>query len=207
MYVYYSGLIDAKLRNSGQTCIAPNRIYVQEGIYDEFIARLTECMKKIRTGSGFDENVTIGPLISERAREKVHKHVEDAVARGGRLLLDGRAVLTETGLKDQDGFFFHPTLITDLHDEALISSEETFGPLLAVRKFSTEKEGIELANRTEVGLAAYVYTRDVSRVFHISEAIESGMVGVNSCILGTDATPFGGVSYNIYIYECVYNKC
>ncbi|KAI8055654.1 succinate-semialdehyde dehydrogenase I [Syncephalis plumigaleata] len=187
------GLIGAKLKNSGQVCVAPNRIYVQAGIHDEFVARLAERMKKLRTGSGFDENVTTGPLITERAREKVHRHIEDAVARGGRIVFDGRTVLKESGLKEKGGYFFHPTLLTDLHDEALISSEETFGPLLAIRKFTTEQEGIELANRTQFGLAAYIYTRDVSRVFHVSEAIESGMVGVNSHTLGTDATPFGGI--------------
>ncbi|RKP25948.1 succinate-semialdehyde dehydrogenase [Syncephalis pseudoplumigaleata] len=187
------GLLGAKLKGSGQVCIAPNRIYVQEGIHDAFTAQLAERMKKLRIGSGFDEKVTTGPLISERAREKVNKHVEDAVARGARVLLDGRKELEKSEQKESGGYFFHPTLLTDLHDEALISSEETFGPLLAVRKFTSEQEVVELANRTEYGLAAYVYTRDVSRVFHVSEALESGMVGVNSITLGIDATPFGGV--------------
>ncbi|KAI9597637.1 succinate-semialdehyde dehydrogenase [Syncephalis fuscata] len=172
------GLMQAKLKNSGQVCIAPNRIYIQEGIHDQFASTLTEKMKKLRVGSGFDES-------------KVHKHIDDAVERGGRVLLDGREVLRQSGQKD--GYFFHPTLLTDLHEDALISSDETFGPLLAIKKFSTEEEVIELANKTEFGLAAYVYTRDISRVFHISEALESGMVGVNTSTLGIDATPFGGV--------------
>ncbi|RKP07664.1 succinate-semialdehyde dehydrogenase [Thamnocephalis sphaerospora] len=182
------GIMTAKIINAGQVCTAPNRIYVQSGIYDRFSERLAERMRTLHIGSGLEEGVHVGPVITERARTKVHRHVEDAVTRGARVMVGGAEH------RPAEGFFIKPTLISDLTDDALVANEETFGPLVAMRRFTTEEEVADLANRTKYGLAGYVFTRDVGRVFRMSESIEAGMICVNSGqLLASEAMPFGGI--------------
>jgi succinate-semialdehyde dehydrogenase/glutarate-semialdehyde dehydrogenase len=177
-----------KILNAGQVCVAPNRIYVQSSVYDRFVDMVADRMRSLEIGSGLDENVHVGPLINAGAREKVHRHLEDAVKHGARVVVGSEKP------KPGAGFFMQPTLLSDLSDEAMVNAEETFGPLLAMRRFQTEEEVIRLANNTKHGLASYVFTRDVGRVFRMSEALESGMVSVNSSAsLLAETLPFGGV--------------
>lgn len=181
-----SGIMTSKFRNSGQTCVCANRIYVQAGIYDRLVARLCEEVRKLRLGAGTEANVTIGPLINLSAIRKVETHVADALAKGAQIVEGGS--VSELGAQ-----YFRPTVLTDATEEMLLASEETFGPVAALFKFSTESEVIRRANDTPYGLAAYLFTNDVNRAFRVSEALESGMVGVNTGMISSAVAPFGGV--------------
>ncbi|MBW8890743.1 MAG: NAD-dependent succinate-semialdehyde dehydrogenase [Burkholderiales bacterium] len=181
------GALASKYRNAGQTCVCANRIYVQAGVYDAFLEKLTAKVATLKLGNGFDAGVTVGPLIDEQAMKKVETHVADAIALGARLLAGGKRVETD------GGNFFEPTLLADATSQMLCSREETFGPVAPVFKFQTEAEAIQLANATEFGLASYFYSRDIGRIFRVGEALEYGMVGVNTGLISTAEVPFGGV--------------
>ena len=180
------GAMASKFRNAGQTCVCANRILVQAGIYDAFAARLAEAAKKLVVGPGLAGPTDQGPLINPAAMAKALAHVEDAVKRGGRLLTGGKALSNE-------GHFFEPTVITEVPADALLCREETFGPVAGLVRFSTEAEAIALANDTDAGLAAYVFTRDIDRAWRVPEALQYGMVGLNTGIISTEVAPFGGV--------------
>ena len=178
------GAIASKYRNAGQTCVCANRLYVQAGVYDAFVEKFAARVAAFKVGNGFDEGVVQGPLIEDAAVDKVQRHVNDAVAKGGRVVTGGQKL---------PGQFFQPTVIADAKGDMLCAREETFGPLAPVFKFQTEQEAIDAANNTEFGLASYFYSRDVGRIFRVSEALEYGMVGINVGILATEHVPFGGV--------------
>lgn len=178
------GAIASKYRNAGQTCVCANRFYVQDGIYDAFVAKFAAKVKTLKVGNGFEDGVTQGPLIEPAAVDKVSRHVADALAKGGRLLTGGHKL---------DGQFFEPTLVADATGDMLCAKEETFGPFAPVFRFKTEQEAIDAANNTEFGLASYFYSRDVGRIYRVAEALEYGMVGINVGILATEHVPFGGV--------------
>jgi succinate-semialdehyde dehydrogenase/glutarate-semialdehyde dehydrogenase len=181
-----AGALLCKFRNSGQTCISANRIFVQEGIHDAFLERLVEAAAGLKVGVGTEPDVKIGPLIEDKAVEKVEHHVADALERGGELHLGGaRHELGHT--------FFQPTVITGVVPEAEISCDETFGPVAGIAKFSTEEEAIEAANATPYGLASYFFSRDLGRVWRVAEGLEYGMVGINTGFISTEVAPFGGV--------------
>ncbi|SHM88416.1 succinate semialdehyde dehydrogenase [Duganella sacchari] len=180
------GAIASKYRNSGQTCVCANRIYVQDGVYEAFAQKLVAAVNKLKVGNGVEEGVTQGPLIDEKAVQKIEQHVADALAKGGRLLLGGqRHALGHS--------FFQPTVIADVNAEMLVAKEETFGPLAPLFSFSTDQEALALANNTEFGLASYFYSRDVGRIWRVAEGLESGMVGVNTGLISNEVAPFGGV--------------
>lgn len=180
------GAINSKFRNAGQTCVCTNRIYVQAGIYDAFATKFRHALAQMTVGNGLDESVDIGPLIDDRAVLKTEEHVQDAVLKGGQILIGGQ--------RDARGSnFFQPTIITGATDKMLVASEETFGPLAPLFSFEAEEEVIEAANRTEYGLAAYIYTQNLSRAFRVAEALECGMVGINEGLITTEVAPFGGV--------------
>ena len=180
------GAIASKYRNSGQTCVCANRIYVQDGVYEAFAQKLVAAVDKLKVGNGVEEGVTQGPLIDEKAVQKIEQHVADALAKGGRLLLGGqRHALGHS--------FFQPTVIADVNAEMLVAKEETFGPLAPLFRFSTDQEALALANNTEFGLASYFYSRDVGRIWRVAEGLESGMVGVNTGLISNEVAPFGGV--------------
>jgi len=178
------GAIASKYRNAGQTCVCANRLYVQDGVYDEFVQKFAARVKALKVGNGFEEGVMQGPLIEEAAVDKVRRHVADALGKGGKLV---------TGGKKLDGLFFEPTVVAEATADMLCAREETFGPLAPVFRFKTEQEAVDAANNTEFGLASYFYSRDVGRIFRVSEALEYGMVGINVGILATEHVPFGGV--------------
>jgi len=180
------GAIQSKYRNTGQTCVCANRFLVQDGIYAAFAARLAERAGELKVGPGREPGVVQGPLINEAAVAKVEAHIADALAKGGRILTGG-------GRHPRGGTFFQPTVLTDLAPEMRVAQEETFGPVAPLFRFATEAEAIALANATEFGLAAYFYTRDLARAWRVSEALEYGMVGVNSGLVSTAVAPFGGV--------------
>ncbi|HYG26441.1 MAG TPA: NAD-dependent succinate-semialdehyde dehydrogenase [Caulobacteraceae bacterium] len=180
------GAMASKYRNTGQTCVCANRFLVQEGIYDEFARRLTEAVRELKVGEGTEEGVTQGPLISQAAAKKVEAHVADALSRGARVLTGGRA-------HPLGGTFFEPTVLADVPADALVCREETFGPVAALTRFTSEEEAIALANGTEFGLAAYFYSRDIGRIMRVAEALEVGIVGVNEGLISTEVAPFGGV--------------
>jgi succinate-semialdehyde dehydrogenase/glutarate-semialdehyde dehydrogenase len=182
------GAFASKYRNAGQTCVCSNRFYVQEGVYDAFVAKFAAKVQTAKVGNGFEEGVNQGPLIEEAALEKVQRHVDDAVAKGGKVLTGGKR-LSSLG----SGQFYEPTVVADATPDMLCAREETFGPFAPVFKFKTEQEAIAAANNTEFGLASYFYSRDVGRIFRVSEALEYGMVGINVGILATEHVPFGGV--------------
>ncbi|MFA9215852.1 MAG: NAD-dependent succinate-semialdehyde dehydrogenase [Sphingomonadaceae bacterium] len=180
------GALASKYRNAGQTCVCANRIYVQDGIYDQFADKLVAAVAKLKVGNGVDEGITQGPLIDEKAVQKVEQHVADALAKGGRLLLGGqRHALGHS--------FFQPTVIADVTSDMTVASEETFGPLAPLFRFHTDEEALALANSTEFGLASYFYARDIGRVWRVAEGLESGMVGVNTGLISNEIAPFGGV--------------
>lgn len=181
-----SGAMASKYRNSGQTCVCTNRIYAQAGVYDAFVEKLAEAAKALKVGKGIDEGTEQGPLIDANAVSKIEEHIADALAKGGRLVAGGHRHAL-------GGTFFEPTVIADATQDMLVAGEETFGPLAPVIRFETEEQAIAMANDTEFGLAAYFYSRDLGRVWRVAEAIESGMVCVNSGILSTEVAPFGGV--------------
>jgi succinate-semialdehyde dehydrogenase/glutarate-semialdehyde dehydrogenase len=178
------GAMIAKYRNAGQTCVCANRLYVQEGVYDTFIARLAEKARGIKVGNGFEPGINQGPMIDGAAVAKVEAHISDALAKGARVVVGGARI---------DDRFFTPTVLADVNSDMLCTKEETFGPLAPVMKFKTEAEAIALANDTEFGLASYFYTRDVGRIFRVGEALEYGMVGINTGLISTAEVPFGGV--------------
>ncbi len=182
------GAFASKYRNAGQTCVCSNRIYVQAGVYDSFVEKFAAKVKTTKVGNGFEDGVSQGPLIEEAALVKVQRHVDDAVAKGARVMTGGKR-LTNIG----SGQFFEPTVVADATADMLCAREETFGPFAPVFKFHTEQEAIDAANNTEFGLASYFYSRDVGRIFRVSEALEYGMVGINVGILATEHVPFGGV--------------
>ena len=181
-----TGVMASKYRNTGQTCVCTNRILVQEEIYDNFIEKLCEAVKSLNVGNGLEDGVSQGPLINENAVKKVQNHIEDAVAKGGVVVAGGK-------LHVKGGTLFEPTVIANATIEMKVATEETFGPLAPVFKFSTEDEAIQMANDTEFGLASYFYTKDISRVWRVSEALEYGMVGVNEGVISNEMAPFGGI--------------
>lgn len=180
------GAMASKYRNAGQTCVCANRLYVQEGIYEAFAAKLAERVAGLRVGPGTQSGVQIGPLIEAAALEKVKSHVADALSGGAKLLVGGNPHAL-------GGLFFEPTVMTEVTTKMLVAREETFGPVAPLFRFKTEEEVIAMANNTEFGLAAYFYSRDIGRVFRVAEALESGMVAVNTGNFSNEVAPFGGV--------------
>jgi len=180
------GAIVSKFRNMGQTCVCANRIYAQDGIYDEFVSKLASKVLELKVGNGVEVGVTQGPLIKPQALDKVERHIADAVGQGARVVTGGkRHALGRT--------FFEPTVLANVTTKMLITREETFGPVAPVYRFTDEADVVEQANATEYGLAAYFYARDLGRVFRVAEALEYGMVGINTGLLATEVAPFGGV--------------
>ncbi|HEV2274585.1 MAG TPA: NADP-dependent succinate-semialdehyde dehydrogenase [Acidobacteriaceae bacterium] len=181
-----AGVMISKFRNGGQTCVCANRIFVEDGIYDAFTARLKEAVRAQVVGQGLAAGVTIGPLIDEKAVEKVEEHIADAVARGAHIFCGGKR-------HEMGGTFFEPTILTDVPAGAKLMTEETFGPVAPLTRFSSEQEVIAMSNDTEFGLACYFYTRDIGRVWRVAEALEYGIVGINEGLISTEVAPFGGV--------------
>lgn len=181
-----AGAMISKFRNNGQTCVCANRIYVQSGVYDAFAEKLAAAMDAASIGDGMDDGVTFGPLINDQAVEKVERHIKDATDLGAQVQLGG-------GRHALGGTFFEPTLITNVTQHMAVAREETFGPVAPLFKFETEDEVVTQANATEFGLAAYFYARDIGRITRVSEALEYGMVGVNSGLISTEVAPFGGI--------------
>lgn len=180
------GAIASKYRNAGQTCVCANRLYAQAGIYEEFTHKLSQAVKKQKVGSGFEEGVSIGPLINIQAMEKVERLVADATAKGAKILTGGQRV-------GDEGNFYAPTVITGVDSQMAIHNEEIFGPVAPVFRFSSEKEVIKLANDTRFGLASYFYGRDYARIWRVAEALEYGIVGINTGLISTTVAPFGGI--------------
>ena len=180
------GAIMCKFRNNGQTCVCANRIYVQTGVYKKFAEKLKLAVSELKVGDGFDPKTTLGPLIGSNAVKKVNSHIEDAISKGAESIYCG------TGEKE-DGNFINPTILTGVTKNMRVATEETFGPLAPLFEFSTVEEVIELANDTIFGLASYFYAKDLSRVYQVAEALEYGIVGVNTGIISTELAPFGGV--------------
>ncbi len=180
------GAIASKYRNAGQTCVCANRIYVQDGVYDAFAKKLAAKVAEFKIGDGTKAGVTIGPLIEPSAIEKVESHIADAVAKGAKIATGGKRHAL-------GGLFFEPTILTGVTQDMAVAKEETFGPVAPLFRFKTDDEVIAMANDSEFGLASYFYSRDVGRIFRVAEALESGMVCVNSGILSTEVAPFGGV--------------
>jgi succinate-semialdehyde dehydrogenase/glutarate-semialdehyde dehydrogenase len=180
------GAIASKYRNTGQTCVCANRLLVQEGVYDQFVARLTDAVRKLRVGDGLKGATDQGPLIDEKAVAKVEEHLADAVAKGGKIALGGKR-------HSLGGTFFEPTIVTHVKPNMLVAREETFGPIAPIFSFRDEQEAIRMANDTEFGLASYFYTRDLARTWRVSEGLEYGIVGVNTGLISTEVAPFGGV--------------
>lgn len=180
------GAVASKFRNSGQTCVCTNRFYVQAGIYEQFVERFSVAVKGLKLGNGLEEGTDLGPLIEQSAIEKVEHHIKDAVSKGGSVVIGGEA-------QQAGSLFFEPTIVRDVNQTMLVATEETFGPVAPVFKFETEQEVIAYANDTEFGLASYLFTKDLGRAFRITQALEYGMVAVNSGLLSNEAAPFGGV--------------
>ncbi|WIY61650.1 NAD-dependent succinate-semialdehyde dehydrogenase [Bacillus arachidis] len=179
-------VIGSKFRNAGQTCICTNRVFVQEGVYAEFAEKFQKAVGQLKVGDGFGEGTTVGPLIDANAVEKVQEHIEDAIKKGGEILYGGQT------LTELNGHFIEPTVIGGANDTMLCMTEETFGPVAPVAKFETVEEVIERANNTPYGLAAYVFTKDISQAFQISEALEYGIIGLNDGLPSVAQAPFGG---------------
>lgn len=178
-----NGAIASKFRSSGQTCVCANRIFVQKGVYDEFASLLAKKVKNFKVGAGFDEGVTHGPLIHDRALSKVEAHVQDAKKKGGKVAVGGQK------MPNLGANFFQPTVITGMTQDMRLASEETFGPVAGLFPFETEKEVVAIANSVEVGLAGYFYSKDIQRVYRVAEALEVGMVGVNTGLISDAAAP------------------
>jgi succinate-semialdehyde dehydrogenase/glutarate-semialdehyde dehydrogenase len=179
-----AGAITCKFRNSGQTCISANRMLVQDGIYDDFLAAFTNAVGALKVADGFTDGVNVGPLIDEPAIEKVERHVADAADRGAEVVVGGERI---------EGQFFRPSVLVDVTADMAMSSEETFGPVAGIARFSTEEEAVRIANDTPYGLAAYFYSQGLGRVNRVAEALEYGIVGVNTGLISTEVAPFGGV--------------
>ena len=180
------GAMASKFRNSGQTCVCANRIFVQEGVYDEFARKLGAKVAAMKIGGGLEDGVMQGPMIDMKAVEKVEEHIADAVGKGARIVTGGKR-------HAKGGTFFEPTVLTDVKTSMKVTREETFGPVAPLFRFKTEQELIKLANDTEYGLASYFYSRDIGRIWRVAEALEYGMVGVNTGLITTEVAPFGGV--------------
>jgi len=180
------GAIANKFRNAGQVCVSVNRFYIHEQIYDRFVTQLAEAVKQLKVGNGMDEGVIVGPLIAASALEKVEEHVQDAVRKGGRIVTGGERHAL-------GGNFWQPTVIAGAQESMMLAQEETFGPVAACFRFSSEEEVIGRANDTEYGLAAYFYTQNLQRVFRVAAALEAGMIGINECAVSTEVAPFGGI--------------
>lgn len=178
------GAIAGKFRNSGQTCVSINRFYVQESIYQQFVDKLTEAVQKLKVADGFEPGSQVGPLINQKAIQKVQHHVEDAIQKGA---------IIQTGGKVIHGNFFEPTVLSNMPKSSLVSTEETFGPICAIFKFKTEQEVLKLANETPFGLAAYFYSENIKRCMRVAESLESGMIGINTGLISNASAPFGGV--------------
>ncbi len=178
------GAMVSKYRNNGQTCVCANRIYVQAGVYDAFAQKLATKVRELKVGDGFEDGVQAGPLITSKAVEKVEEHIQDAVAKGANILLGGNR---------KQGLFFEPTVLTEVTTDMKVAREETFGPVAPLFKFQSEAEVIEMANETEFGLASYFYSKDLAKVFRVAEALEYGMVGINTGLISTEVAPFGGI--------------
>jgi succinate-semialdehyde dehydrogenase / glutarate-semialdehyde dehydrogenase len=180
------GALASKYRNTGQTCVCANRLYVQDGVYDAFAEKLVTAVRKLKVGNGVEPGVTQGPLIDMGAVAKVEQHVADAVEKGGRVLTGGK--------RHALGFsFFEPTVVADVTSDMLVAKEETFGPVAPLFRFKTDEEVIAMANDTEFGLASYFYSRDIGRIWRVAEGLESGMVGINTGLISNEIAPFGGV--------------
>jgi len=180
------GALASKFRNAGQTCVCANRLYVQDGVYDAFASKLVAAVAKLKVGNGIENGVTQGPLIDDKAVQKVEQHIADAVAKGARVLLGGqRHALGHS--------FFEPTVLADVTSDMQVAREETFGPMAPLFRFHTDEEVLALANDTEFGLASYFYSRDIGRIWRVAEGLESGMVGINTGLISNEVAPFGGV--------------
>jgi succinate-semialdehyde dehydrogenase/glutarate-semialdehyde dehydrogenase len=180
------GAVASKYRNTGQTCVCANRMLVQDGIYDAFIARLAEAVGALKVGPGLGGDTQQGPLINTQAVDKVERHIADAVAKGARVVMGGKR-------HPLGGTFFEPTILADVTPAMLCTQEETFGPVAPVVRFKTEAEAVRIANDTQYGLACYFYSRDVGRVWRVADALEYGIVGINEGIISTEVAPFGGM--------------
>jgi succinate-semialdehyde dehydrogenase / glutarate-semialdehyde dehydrogenase len=181
-----AGAMMSKYRNNGQTCVCANRLYVQAGVYDAFAAKLGAAVAKMKVGDGLEPGTDLGPLINRAALDKIEEHVADAVAKGATLVTGGKRHAL-------GGSFFEPTIITGVTQDMLVASEETFGPLAPLFKFDTEDEVVGYANATIFGLASYFYARDIGRITRVQEALEYGIVGVNTGIISNEMAPFGGI--------------
>ncbi|OLP46341.1 NAD-dependent succinate-semialdehyde dehydrogenase [Rhizobium oryziradicis] len=180
------GAMVSKYRNNGQTCVCANRLYIQSGVYDAFAEKLSQKVSAMKVGDGFEAGVNAGPLITAKALEKVQEHISDAVSKGASIALGGNP-------DERGGLFFQPTVLTGVTKDMIIAREETFGPVAPLFKFETEEEVIEMANNTEFGLASYFYSKDMSKIFRVAEALEYGMVGINTGLISTEVAPFGGI--------------
>ena len=180
------GAMQSKFRNTGQTCVCANRLFIHEKIYDEFLDKFTQAVAQIKVGNGLEDNVVSGPLIDQYSLEKVKDHVQDAVNTGAKIAIGG-------DMHSLGGNFYLPTVIANVTTKARITYEETFGPVAPVYKFSSEEEVIKMANNTPYGLASYFYSRDIGRIWRVAEALEYGMVGVNTGLTSKAEIPFGGV--------------
>jgi succinate-semialdehyde dehydrogenase / glutarate-semialdehyde dehydrogenase len=181
-----TGAMQSKYRNAGQTCVCTNRFYVHESLHDAFVEKLSQATKRLVIGPGLDKGVQLGPLIDQQAIDKVEQHVQDAVAKGARVMAGGKRHAL-------GGNFYEPTVLAGVKKGMLITEEETFGPVAAVIPFTSESEVIQMANDSEYGLASYFYSRDISRIWRVAEALEFGMVGVNTGTISNEVSPFGGV--------------
>jgi succinate-semialdehyde dehydrogenase/glutarate-semialdehyde dehydrogenase len=181
-----SGAMQSKYRNAGQTCVCTNRFYVHESLHDAFVEKLAQASKRLVIGPGLDKGVQLGPLIDQQAINKVEQHVQDALAKGARLMTGGKRHAL-------GGTFYEPTVLAGVKKGMLITEEETFGPVAAVIPFTSESEVIRMANDSEYGLASYFYSKDISRIWRVAEALEFGMVGVNTGTISNEVAPFGGV--------------
>jgi succinate-semialdehyde dehydrogenase / glutarate-semialdehyde dehydrogenase len=180
------GAIASKYRNAGQTCVCANRLFVQSPVYEAFAEKLVDAVKKLKVGNGLEPGVLQGPLIDQKAVEKVEDHIQDAVSHGARVLLGGkRHALGQS--------FFEPTVLVDVTPQMKVAHEETFGPLAPLFRFDTDEDAIRLANDTEFGLASYFFGRDVGRIWRVAEGLECGMVGINTGLISNEVAPFGGV--------------
>ena len=178
------GAMISKFRNSGQTCVCVNRIFAQDGIYDEFVEKLSKAVAALKVGNGLEKDAEIGPLINRKGLQKVKKHVDDAVSKGAKVIQGGNVL---------DGLFFQPTVISGATPGMLLANEEIFGPVAPVFRFKTEEQVLQMANDTEFGLASYFYSKDVARCWRVAEALECGMVGINEGLISTALAPFGGI--------------
>jgi succinate-semialdehyde dehydrogenase/glutarate-semialdehyde dehydrogenase len=180
------GAIQSKYRNTGQTCVCANRVLVQDSVHDAFVDKLAAAAKALKPASGLEPGATQGPLIDDKAVDKVEEHIRDATSKGARIVVGGRRHAL-------GGRFFEPTVLDGVTPEMMVAREETFGPVAPVFRFATDADAIRLANATEFGLAAYFYGRDVGRIWRVAEALEHGIVGINTGLISTEVAPFGGM--------------